>query len=256
LVAGGKTLGEALTVHPELLHDYETAMIRAAEHTGSVADILLQLAAAMRRQIELKSRLKAALTYPLVLLLMSFLTIGMIAAVLVPNLLPLFESTRAVPPLIIRIFISLQANFGSLAIALAIFTAIAFAAVKRLKSNERMLEKKDRLLLRLPVIGTLVAGAETVRTAASLGLLLKSGIPLLQALSIVQHACKSRNPRWTSQCRRKGRFRSEACSRIRRIFGHAASLLPPGCSRRRSEPAGRADDANRADERNRSPAAA
>jgi general secretion pathway protein F len=191
-VAGGKTLGEALAVDRELLHEHEAAMIRAAEHTGSVAEMLLQLAAAMRRQIELKARLKAALTYPVVLLLMSLFTIGVIAAVLVPNLLPLFEGTGTAPPLIIRIFIRLHGNFGSLVMMLAMLAAIAFAAAQRLKSNENVLEKRDRLFLRLPVIGPLVEGTETVRTAQSLGLLLKSGIPLLQALSIVQKACKNR----------------------------------------------------------------
>jgi general secretion pathway protein F len=190
-VSEGKTLGEALALHPELLHDHEAAMVRAAEHTGSVTEILLQIADAMRRQMELKARLKSALTYPAILLAVSLLTIMVIAGVLVPNLLPLFENSVTAPPLIIRILVSLHDNIRLLGLGAASFAASLFAAAQRLKTEERVQRGKDRLLLRLPIIGPIVEGAVTARTAAALGLLLSSGIPLLQALSVTQRICKN-----------------------------------------------------------------
>jgi general secretion pathway protein F len=190
-VAGGKTLGEAVTLHTELLKEHEAAMIRAAEHTGSAADMLLQIASAMRRQMELRSRLKSAISYPIILLIMSFLTIAIIATVLVPNLLPLFDGARAATPFMIRAFVAFNEHIAHLGIATAVLMAIGMGALERLKSNEKAIALKDRLLLRLPVIGSLVEGTETARTASSLGLLLKSGIPLLQALSIAQRTCKN-----------------------------------------------------------------
>jgi type II secretory pathway component PulF len=191
-VAGGRTLGEAVTVHPELLKEHEAAMIRGAEHTGSAADMLLQIAASMRRQMELRSRLKSAISYPVILLMMSFFTIAIIATVLVPNLLPLFEGSRAVRPFIITAFVVFNEHIEHLVIATTMLIMIGWGSLHRLRSNETAIALKDRLLLRLPVIGPLMEGAETARTASSLGLLLKSGIPLLQTLSIAQRTCKNR----------------------------------------------------------------
>jgi general secretion pathway protein F len=191
-VSAGKTLGEALADRTELLSEHETAIIRAAEHTGSVAETMLQLASSIRRRLELSSQIKAALTYPVILLVMSFLTIAIITTVLVPNLLPLFDGARTDPPLLIRIMLLLQDNIDLLAIALLVAVGSLWALWRRAKKNARLLAKRDWLMLRAPLFGHLIVRAEAARIASVLALLLKSGIPLLQALSVVQRACKNR----------------------------------------------------------------
>jgi general secretion pathway protein F len=190
-VTGGKTLGEALGAHPDLLHEHEAAMIAAAEHGGSVAQVLLQLATSMRRQIEMRARVKAALIYPSVLLVMSLLTMIFIAAVLVPNLMPLFDSSRAEPPLVIALLSRLNKNLTWLVPAMLTIGAILAGAGQRLRRNAKLGALIDRFALRLPLIGSLLAGVETSRLTAALGLLLKSGMPLLQALTVAQTTCRN-----------------------------------------------------------------
>jgi general secretion pathway protein F len=153
---------------------------------------MLQLASSIRRRLELSSQIKAALTYPVILLVMSFLTIAIITTVLVPNLLPLFDGARKDPPLLIRIMLLLQDNIDLLAIALLVAVGSLWALWRRAKKNARLLAKRDWLMLRAPLFGHLIVRAEAARIASVLALLLKSGIPLLQALSVVQRACKNR----------------------------------------------------------------
>ena len=190
-VSGGKTLGEALAAHPALLYEHEAAMIEAAEHSGSFAEMLMQLATAKRRQIELRTKLKVALTYPSILLVTSFLTILFMSAVLVPTLMPLFDSSRADPPLVIALLSHLNTKAAWLIPVVLLVGAVSASARQQASRNANLKRTIDRFALRLPLVGSLLLGLETSRLTAALGLLLKSGMPLLQALVIAQKSCRN-----------------------------------------------------------------
>jgi general secretion pathway protein F len=239
-VRGGKSLGEALSVHPRFLLQHEIAMIKAAEQTGSVADIMLQLASSMRRHMELRSRLKAALTYPAILLCMSLLTIALVAAVLVPNLLPLFEGEQASPPFIIRLFVVLGSNMTSIAVLLLAAGLGAAVLARVLARNEAFLLTRDKLLLQLPIVGQLALQAETIRTTNTLGLLLRSGIALSQALVIVQSASKSKTTRLALA---RATEKVTAGMRMARAFAECTVMPPSACHL-----AAVGEEANRLDE--------
>jgi general secretion pathway protein F len=192
LVQAGKTLGEAIMAQPKFLQEHEAAIIRAGEQSGSVAESLIQLGSGLRREIELRSRLRTALTYPAVLLVMSLLTVAVIALVLVPNLLPLFENSQSQPPAIIRIFATVSHHLLPIVSGTAVLLIAVAAGLSRLKRNEKWLFARDRFMLDLPIIGSLTKCAETARIARSLGLLLKSGMPVLPAISTAQRTGRNR----------------------------------------------------------------
>ena len=225
-IRAGKSLGQALSAHPQFLHLHETAMIRAAEQTGSVAEILLQLASSIRRQMELRSRVKAALTYPAILLCMSLLTVALVAAVLVPNLLPLFDGAQVEPPFVIRLFIALNSNLATIAVLLVLVALCAAGIAKALGSNEVFLLSRDRALLKLPVIGSLAMQAETVRVANSLGLLLGSGIALTQVLAIAQKTTKNRA---VALAMAGAAEKVAAGTRVARAFAECLVMPPSAC---------------------------
>jgi general secretion pathway protein F len=225
-VRAGKSLGEALSAQPRLLLQHEIAMIKAAEQTGSVAEIMLQLASSMRRQLELQSRLKAALTYPAILLCMSLLTIALVASVLVPNLLPLFEGEQASPPFVIRLFVALGSNMTGIAVVLLAAGLGAAVLARALARNEAFLLGRDRLLLQLPMIGQLAVQAETIRTANTLSLLLRSGVALSQALVIVQSASKNRSTRLALV---RATEKVTAGAPMARAFAECSVMPPSAC---------------------------
>ncbi|HEY7765521.1 MAG TPA: type II secretion system F family protein [Aestuariivirgaceae bacterium] len=239
-VASGGSLAEALAAQPGFLLPHQTAMIKAAEHTGSVAEILLQLASAMRRQIELRARVRAALTYPAILLCMSMATMALVATVLVPSLLPLFEAQQTSPPLIIRVFIALNTNFSAILVLLAAAAGGAALIARRLGMNEAFLLFRDGALPRLPVIGSMLIQAETIRIATALGLLLKNGAALSQALIIVQKTTKNRA---IQRAIAAANERVVAGSRVARAFAECA-VMPSSCCHL----AAVGEEANRLDE--------
>jgi general secretion pathway protein F len=152
----------------------------------------MQLGLALRRQIELSSRLNSALVYPAVLLAVSLLTLAVTMTVLVPNLLPLFENSRAPMPMIIRLFLAVRDHAALIGSATGMTLMAAVAGALRLRRDEKALFIRDRILLSLPVVGPLVRSAEAARVARSLALLLKSGMPVLQALSLAQTTARNR----------------------------------------------------------------
>ncbi|MGH6875103.1 MAG: type II secretion system F family protein, partial [Aestuariivirgaceae bacterium] len=195
LIRAGKTLGEAIMTRPEFLREHEAAIIRAGEQSGSVAESLNQLASGLRREIELRSRLRTALTYPAVLLVMSVFTVAVIGLVLVPNLLPLFENSQSQPPAVIRLFVALRNQMPLVLGGTAVTLVAAAAGLLRLRRNEKALLIRDEIVLRLPVIGSLTKSAEAARIGRSLGLLLKSGMPVLQSISTAQRTVRNRSIR-------------------------------------------------------------
>lgn len=180
-----------MAAHPDLLDEHETAMIDAAEHSGTVAQVLMQLASTKRRQMELRTRVKAALTYPTLLLVTSFLTILFMSAVLVPTLMPLFDNSRVDPPLVIALLSHLNTKLAWLIPVMLVSGAVLAHARQRRSPNAKLKMTVDRTALRLPLIGSLLMDLETSRLTAALGLLLKSGMPLLQALCIAQKSCRN-----------------------------------------------------------------
>src|SRR5215208_371616 len=192
LVQAGKTLGEAIMAQSKFLQEHEAAIIRAGEQSGSIAESLIQLGSGLRREIELRSRLQTALTYPAVLLVMSLFTVAVIALVLVPNLLPLFENSQNQPPAIIRIFAAVSHHLLPIVSGTAVLLMAGAAGWSQIKRNEKWLLARDRSFLGLPIIGSLIKSAETARIARSLGLLLNSGMPVLQAISTAQRTGRNR----------------------------------------------------------------
>ncbi|MFL5258593.1 MAG: type II secretion system F family protein [Hyphomicrobiales bacterium] len=182
-VAGGGRLSEALDTKVSGFRRDELAMIAAGEQNGSLAQVLDQLARLLERRLELTRRLTSALIYPSLLLLMALAAIGVIIAVLIPNIEPLFEGNEARLPAVVRILLQTQsylADYGlTLAAGILAFSAGAAAAIKRPGVRAIL----DRALLRVPLAGGLVRKALVSRLCLTVAMLLESGVPLQQSLS-------------------------------------------------------------------------
>jgi general secretion pathway protein F len=178
-VAGGGRLSEALDTKVSGFRRDELAMIAAGEQNGSLAQVLDQLARLLERRLELTRRLTSALIYPSLLLLMALAAIGVIIAVLIPNIEPLFEGNEARLPAVVRILLKTQsylADYGlHLAAGLFALSAATAAAVKRPGVRAII----DRALLRVP----LARKAIVSRLCLTIAMLLESGVPLQQSLS-------------------------------------------------------------------------
>jgi general secretion pathway protein F len=181
----GASLSEAMQRQGRF-GDFYCSMVRAGEASGNLTEVLRQLASFLERSVETRGRIRSALIYPSVLVLMAIGALVLIATVLLPTLAPIFKDAGAEPPFIIQRMLDGQAFVARHWIALCVAFACVVAGLVALSQNPQAKAKLHRLLLRMPLVGQLIAMAETAKLARTLASLLGSGVPMLAALRIVE----------------------------------------------------------------------
>jgi general secretion pathway protein F len=185
-VQGGSTLADALGQHEEVFSRAYVSMVRAGEAGGALNDVFGRLAQYLDQAEVLTEQVRSALIYPIVLLVMAGLSIVILLTVVVPQFTPLFESAGAELPLLTRVVIgsgeAAQRYWWLMLLGLAALIWLIRRQFQQPESRARI----DRWLLRLPLVGPLLAKIDTARLARTLGTLLANGVPLLNALSIAR----------------------------------------------------------------------
>jgi general secretion pathway protein F len=184
-VLGGASLSEAMRAHPDSFPEFYWRMVHAGEVSGTVGQVMDDLASFLERSAETRARIRVALLYPAVVGLAAAVALAVIFTVLLPTIVPMFKDAGITPPVIVRLLLDVQETIARDWILL-LATASALLVGSRLAAqNDRLREVRDRSLLRLPTVGGLLLGAATARFARMLATLLRSGVPMLQALRIV-----------------------------------------------------------------------
>jgi len=183
-VLEGASLSEAMERQGRY-GDFYCSRVRAGEAGGNLAEVLRQLAAFLERSVETRARIRSALVYPCVLVLMALGALVLIATVLLPTLVPIFRDAGAEPPYLIQRMLDAQATVADHWIVLCVIAAAAVVGVVALWQYPQARIAGHRLVLRMPVLGDLVTLGETAKLARTLASLLGSGVPMLTALRIV-----------------------------------------------------------------------
>ena len=187
-VQGGSTLADALDKTDGGFSSVYVNLVRAGEAGNALGQVLGRLADFLERSEALRQRVNSALVYPLLLLFMAGVSIGVLLVVVLPQFAPMFENAGAELPLITRVVVSvgkLAQNYWWL--ALILLTLSGLWLNNRLKNPESR-AGIDRLLLKLPLIGDLVVKIDTARLSRTLGTLIANGVPLPNALAIARGA--------------------------------------------------------------------
>ncbi|MDF7800198.1 type II secretion system F family protein [Pontiellaceae bacterium B1224] len=187
-IEGGSTLADALAAHPRIFNRFYINMVKAGE-AGGVLDVVLErLAAYMEKAQKVKNKIKSAMTYPMVVLLASSGIMMFLMVAIIPKFETIFADMldgRSLPPLtlfVMGVSENIQKNWPvGIGILLGVFVLISL--LKRLHSGRLAL---DSLKLIMPLFGNLVRMAALARFARTLGTLMESGVPVLQALTIVK----------------------------------------------------------------------
>jgi general secretion pathway protein F len=183
-VLEGASLSEAMERQGRF-GDFYCSMVRAGEAGGNLSEVLRQLAAFLERSVETRARIRSALVYPAVLVLMAVGALILIATVLLPTIVPIFKDAGAEPPYLIRRMLDVQTAMSEHWIVLAAILAVVVAGVAVALQNPQVRVAGHRLLLRMPLLGELITLSETAKLARTLASLLGSGVPMLTALRIV-----------------------------------------------------------------------
>ncbi|RJK96776.1 type II secretion system F family protein [Vallicoccus soli] len=191
-VQSGTSLSAALAKHPQTFPVIMINMVRAGEVGGFLDEVLLQLAQGYEADVKLMGKIKSAMTYPVVVLVMAVLAVIGMLVFIVPVFEGMFASLggKLPPPTLALVFLSHQMAW--LVPLLVVLLVAASATWVRVRHLERVRDVVDPLKLRAPVFGTLFQKIALSRFCRNFGSMLKAGVPILQALDIVAETSGNR----------------------------------------------------------------
>jgi general secretion pathway protein F len=188
-VTQGATFADALAHHPGYFDDLFVNMVKAGEAAGNLDVILARLADFMQKQERIRAKVKAALAYPVVMIIFGVLVVTVLMTFVVPRILSVLQKgpqKNAPLPLPTQILVSVSTfmgNYWYLVFGAIVGSWLMFRVAMR---SEEFQYKWDRFRLRMPILGDLFRKSAVSRFCTTFGTLLKSGIPALQALTIVK----------------------------------------------------------------------
>lgn len=184
-VERGSSLSAALTRHPKAFNRLYVAMVRSGEVGGSLDQVLLRLADTIESQVELRRKVKSAMTYPVVVFALVVLIAGAMLLFIVPQFKGIYVELGGTLPLPTRILIALSDALKQFFIPIGIVAGVITFLLRRWAQSPKGRPKWDAMKLRMPVFGLLVRKTALARFARTLAALTRSGVGILEALDIV-----------------------------------------------------------------------
>ena len=184
-VEQGSSLSASLEAHPEVFNHLYVSMIRAGEVGGALDETLNRLADTLESAVRLRSKVKSAMAYPVVVLSLIVLIVSGMLLFVVPIFKKMYDDLGGTLPFPTRMLINISnliTTFWWIVLAMIIGGVIGFRRWKKTPEGRRTW---DRLKLRAPILGNVVQKVAISRFARTLSVLSRTGVPVLQALDIV-----------------------------------------------------------------------
>jgi type IV pilus assembly protein PilC len=183
-VEGGASLADAMRKHPKAFDELFVNMIAAGEAGGILDTILKRLATYIEKAVKLRSQVKGAMVYPVVVLSIAAIVIAVILWKVIPTFASMFEGLGAQLPLPTRIVIWMSNWFVRALPFLVIVLVAAVFLFRRYYATHGGRRVVDRAVLKMPVIGVLMQKIAVARFCRTLATLVSSGVPILDGLDI------------------------------------------------------------------------
>ncbi len=191
-VKEGSYLSDALANHPKEFSQFYVNMIKAGE-TGGVLDLILERMSIYLRDIrELKDYMVSAMIYPLFLLFVGGISMLILLTYVIPKFAVVFSDLGQAIPLSTQLLLGTAGFFRKYFIFILSFFAAAVFLCRRFAMTSSGRYRIDSFFTKLPVTGTFIQELETARFARTLGTLIKSGVPILGSLTLVQGVVRNR----------------------------------------------------------------
>lgn len=180
----GRALSNALEGYPRDFAPSYVHMVRAGEASGSLDQVLLQLAGFLEQQAALKHKMANAALYPLVVLVVGVTVLFFLMTFAIPKIVMVFADLNAVLPLPTRLLITVSSfleHYWILVLGVGVLLVVSLRRAFKTRAGRAY---ADRILLKLPILGEVVRKAAISRLTSTLATMLASGVPLLQALDV------------------------------------------------------------------------
>jgi type IV pilus assembly protein PilC len=185
-VHSGTSFSEALSKHPKIFSELFVSMVRVGEAGGMLDAVLDRLATLGTQELEMQSRISSALIYPIVLVIVAFIVVSFLVIGVLPKFAMVFRTSGAELPLPTHIILGLSSTLRRFWLLILILVGLALVWFRGYISREEGRFKFHSWLLRVPIFGELYNKIQVSRFTRILSALISSGIPLLQALTVVE----------------------------------------------------------------------
>jgi len=190
-VNSGNTLADALGKHPNVFSSLFVNMVAAGETSGTLEEVLLRLAEILEKRVHLAAKVKSAVAYPLMMIVVAVGVVVFLMSVVVPSITTIFIEMNRALPWPTRLLISTSAFSRTYLVLIAIVVCAAFFGIVAGYTTKNGKLFADRTKLKLPLFGKLFLKLEIARLTRTLGILLVSGIPILSALEIAKQVIQN-----------------------------------------------------------------
>ncbi len=185
-VEEGNSLSDALKDYPKIFQKLYVSMVRAGETGGVLDEVLERLATFLEKQAKLQGQVKSAMVYPLVVLVIATAIFFFLLTFVLPIFDTMFKSMNAELPAFTQMLINMSVlvrTQGPIVVLSMVGAGWGFKRFIETKPGRKWL---DGMMLKLPIFGPLTRKAAVARFTRTLGTLLRSGVPLMASLEIVQ----------------------------------------------------------------------
>jgi len=184
-VEAGSTLSKALQNHPKVFSNLFVNLIKAGEAGGILDEILNRLANYLESSEQLKQKVKGALTYPVVVLSIAVLVVFFLITFVLPSFEAIFKDMGdAKLPTPTRLLLALSGFMNQYFIFIIISVVAGFVVIKKFFETEKGVRIFDTNILKVPAIGPMMRKVAVAKFTRTLGTLIASGVPILQALEV------------------------------------------------------------------------
>jgi type IV pilus assembly protein PilC len=182
----GSSLSAAMSKHEKVFNKLYVAMVRAGETGGQLDTVLNRTADNLEADYKLRQKVKSAMTYPVVVAGIAVMLVTVMLLFVVPTFAAMFEGLGGTLPLPTLILLKLSQAAKWLFPLTVVLSIVGYIAYKRgRKASAGFRLRADKIKLKIPIFGDLFLKVAISRFTRTLGLLLRAGVPILQALDIV-----------------------------------------------------------------------
>jgi type IV pilus assembly protein PilC len=184
-VEKGTSLSAAMAKHPKAFNRLYVAMVRAGEIGGFLDQVLVKVAETFEKEVALRGKIKSAMTYPVVVFVMVLAIVAAMLLFIVPTFESLYESLGGTLPLPTRVLMGASNGLRRFFPLVVVAVGLLVFGLRRWKATTRGRYALDKFKLKVKVFGPLFHKSALSRFSRTLSTLIRSGVPILQALEIV-----------------------------------------------------------------------
>jgi type IV pilus assembly protein PilC len=184
-IEGGGSLSGSMAKHPKVFNNLYVAMVKSGEAGGVLEAVLERLANSLEREVTLRGKIRSAMTYPIVVLGFVGMILMAMLLFIVPQFKAIYDSLNGKLPLLTRMLMAVSDAVRHDFLFVIVGVGLLIFAYKRFKKTDKGRRLLDKIKLKIPIFGKLFQKTALARFARTLGVMSKSGVPILQALDVV-----------------------------------------------------------------------